>query len=80
MQLSVHLPTPGFKKEKIRVKPSYLEKKGAVRQWGQGVGQNLDRQRSASSSSTETPSRQGQQGCWSIREHICVVMLLSILL
>jgi hypothetical protein len=38
-----------------------LEKKGAVRQWGQGVGQNLDRQRSASSSSTETPSRQGQQ-------------------
>ena len=54
-------PTPGFKKEKIRVKPSYLEKKGAVRQWGQGVGQNLDRQRSASSSSTETPSRQGQQ-------------------
>ena len=45
--------SPGFKKEKIRVKPSYLEKKG--------VGQNLDRQHSASSSSTETPSRQGQQ-------------------
>ena len=54
-------PTPEFKKTRIRVKPSYLEKKGAVRQWGQGVGQNLDRQRSASSSSTETPSRQGQQ-------------------
>jgi hypothetical protein len=25
-------PTPEFKKTKIRVKPSYLEKKGAVRQ------------------------------------------------
>lgn len=54
-------PTPNGKTNKIRVKPSYLEKKGTVRQWGEGVGQNLDRKRSASSSSTETPSRQGQQ-------------------
>ena len=54
-------PSPDFKKTKIRVKPSYLEKKGTVQQWGQGVGQNLDKQRSASSSSTEMPSRQGQQ-------------------